>query len=74
MGDLFATQVHARIARSVLGVDDPAKTSFYGRKEAGDYLKEKIFGPGDHYSWNELTRRATGEPLSPKAFANQYVR
>ncbi|MEK7711269.1 MAG: M2 family metallopeptidase [Planctomycetota bacterium] len=74
MGDLFATQVHAYIARSVLGVDDPAKTSFYGRKEAGDYFKEKIFGPGDLYSWNELTRRATGEPLSPKAFAGQYVR
>jgi len=74
MGDLFGTQLHSYIARTVAGVDDPAKTSFYGRKDAGDFLKEKVFGPGDLYSWNELTKRATGEPLSPKAFASQYVR
>lgn len=73
MGDLFACQVQHQIASKVLGVSDPLKTSFYGRKEAGDYLRKQIFGPGNLYSWNELTKRATGEPLTAKYFARQYV-
>jgi len=73
MGELFACQVHAHIAKSILGLDDPAKTSFYGKKEVGDYWKQRIFGPGNLYSWNEFTKQATGEPLSAKAFARFYV-
>jgi peptidyl-dipeptidase A len=73
MGDLFGCQVHHYIATKVLGVDDPAKTCFAGHKEAGDYLKKNVFGPGNLYSWNELTKHATGEFISPKYFAMQYV-
>jgi len=73
MGELFACQVHAHIARSVLGIDDPTRTSFFGKKEAGRFMKEKVFGPGNLYSWNELTRFATGEPLSARFFAKQYL-
>lgn len=73
MGDLFASQVQHEIAVDVLHISDPTATSFYGRKEAGDYLRKQIFGPGNLYSWNELTKRATGEPLTAKYFAQQYV-
>lgn len=73
MGDLFACQVHNTIARKVCGVSEPIKTCYYGRKEAGAFLREKIFGPGNLYHWNELTRRATGEPLTAKYFAEMYV-
>ena len=73
MGELFACQLHAHIAAKVLGMDDPGKTSFYGRKEVGDYWRDKVFGPGNRFSWNELTKHATGEPLSAKAFARFYV-
>jgi peptidyl-dipeptidase A len=73
MGDLFASQVQHCIAANVLNVSDPTKTSFYGHKEAGDYLRKQIFGPGNLYSWNDLTKRATGEPLTAKYFAQQYV-
>jgi len=73
MGELFACQVHAYIAKTILGLDDPSKTSFYGKKEVGDYWKQKIFGPGNLYSWNEFTKQATGEPLSAKAFARFYM-
>ena len=37
--------------------------------EAGEYLRGAVFGPGNLYPWNELTRRATGEPLTAKYFA-----
>lgn len=74
MGDLFACQVHHYIAKEVLGGADPAKSCYFGRKEAGEYLKKHVFGPGNLHSWNELTRRATGEPLTAKYFAKQFVK
>lgn len=74
MGDLFACQVHNTIARKVCGVSEPIKTCYFGRKEAGAFLKEKVFGPGNLYQWNELTRRATGEPLTAKYFAEMFVK
>ncbi|MFQ5425013.1 MAG: M2 family metallopeptidase [Phycisphaerae bacterium] len=73
MGDLFASQLRAHIARKVMGLADVSSTSFYGSRDAGRFLKEHVFGPGNLYSWNELTRRATGEPLSARAFVRQYV-
>lgn len=73
MGELFACQLHAYIAKNILGMDDPTKTSFYGEKKVGDFWKQKVFGPGNLYSWHEFTRQATGEPLSAKAFARFYV-
>ncbi len=73
MGDLFSCQVQHEIATKILGVKDPRSTCFYGSKAAGNFLKDKIFGPGNLYSWNDLTKRATGEPLTAKYFASQYV-
>jgi peptidyl-dipeptidase A len=74
MGELFASQLHEHIGTKVLRLTDPTKTSFYGRKEVGDFWKEKVFGPGNLHAWNELTRQATGEHLSAKAFAKLYVK
>lgn len=73
MGDLFAAQVHHFIAHDVLGLKDASETSLYGKPKAGDFLRTKIFGPGNLYSWNELTRLATGEPLTAKYFAKRFV-
>ncbi len=74
MGELFACQVHNYIGRNVLKIDDPRKTCFAGSKEVGNYLREKVFGPGNKLPWNELTKFATGESLTPKYFAQQYVK
>ena len=73
LGELFATQLHHHIATAVLGLESPHQTAFVGSKKAGKYLRDKVFAPGNLYRWDELTRRATGEPLSAKAFAKQYV-
>jgi peptidyl-dipeptidase A len=72
-GDLFAAQVQHYIGANVVHAEDPAATSFYGHKEVGDYLRQKIFAPGNLVAWNELTRQATGEGLSAKYFVQQYV-
>lgn len=73
MGDLFAMQVQAYIARDVLGVSDPKTTSFVGKLKAGKFLRDRIFGPGDAYRWDKLLRDATGEPLTAKYFVERYV-
>ena len=74
MGELFANQVLHAIARDVLNGVDPAKASFVGNKEVGDFLKARIFTPGRSLDWNGLTKHATGEPLNAKAFAAEIGR
>jgi peptidyl-dipeptidase A len=74
LGELFAAQIRHHVARSVLNLPEANETSFAGRPEVGAYLRESVFGPGNLYSWNELTRRATGEPLSAKYFAEELGR
>ena len=74
MGDLFASQVHHALVREVLkpagGTAISAGSPIYvGNKAAGQFMLQKVFVPGRTLSWNELTRHATGEDLSPKAFA-----
>jgi peptidyl-dipeptidase A len=69
LGDLFAAQLRHYIAREILGLSDPLETCFYGHPEVGTYLREKVFGPGNLYAWNDYVRRAMGEPLTAKYFA-----
>ena len=33
---------------------------------------DRVFAPGKSLPWNELTKHATGEPLSPEAFAAEF--
>ena len=68
MGELFASQVHHAMAKQ-LGVKDVGGFAYVGNKGVGEFLKQKVFGPGSRYSWNELTKLATGEPLQ----ANDYA-
>jgi peptidyl-dipeptidase A len=71
MGQLFASQVHHALCRQALK-EPPATASYVGRKEVGAFMREKVFAPGRSLPWNELTRFATGEPLSAKAFAADF--
>jgi len=72
MGQLFACQVHATIAREILRSSDPANAIYVDNKEVGNYMKQKVFEPGAKLSWNELTRHATGQELNAKAFAAEF--
>ena len=74
LGDLFASQVQDYAAREILGAERPAALAFTGEKEVGSYFRLAIFGPGNLYNWRELVQRATGEPLSARAYAELYVR
>ncbi len=68
MGELFACQVLEAIRRDVLQGADPG-TGIVGNKRVGEFLTKRVFDSGRSLDWNDLTRHATGENLSAKAFA-----
>ena len=72
MGELFAAQVHHTIARNVLAGVDPATAVYVGNKAVGRYMIERVYAPGRTLDWNRLTKHATGEDLSAKAFARDF--
>jgi peptidyl-dipeptidase A len=68
LGEILASQLYSYITTNV--VKNP---SFAGEKAAGDYLREKVFSPGARYQWNDMIERATGEKLTAKYYAKQFV-
>ena len=73
MGELLASQLHHHIVRKVLRLRSDESPSYAGDKRIGDYLRKKVLAPGARYEWNEMIRRATGEPLTPKYFVEQFI-
>jgi len=73
LGELLASQLHHHIVYEVLKQDSLQSVSYVGKPKIGKYLRETIFAAGNVYSWNEMIRRATGETLSPKYFAAEFV-
>lgn len=71
LGELLASQLGDYIMRNVL--PEGSNRSFSGQKAVGEYLKQKVFGPGARYRWDSLISRATGEPLSSKYFVQEFV-
>ena len=73
MGQLFASQVHHSLCRDVYGPNaDPNAVIYIGDKRVGEWMNQKVFAPGRLYDWRGLTKHATGEELSPKAFAQDF--
>lgn len=62
LGHVLASQIRARL-REITGTD-----SVLGKKEAGKFLKEKFFAPGNRYPWNKLVQNVTGHSLEPDAW------
>ncbi len=74
MGELLASQLHNHIVHKVLMLKSDEGVSYVGDRRVGDYLREKVLGPGALYYWNEMSERATGESLTPKYFVNQFIK
>lgn len=74
LGELLASQLYYHITEKVLKSTDYKNQSFSGNKEVGNYLIEKVFKPGAKYQWNEMIQKATGEKLTAKYYAKQFVK
>jgi len=74
LGEILASQLHHYIVHEVLERQSDKGVSYVGQEKIGKYLRTKVFGPGTHYHWNEMIERATGEPLTPSYFVDQFIR
>jgi peptidyl-dipeptidase A len=74
LGELLASQWHHDIVHKVLGLESDAGVSYVGDPRIGAYFREKVFGPGALYRWDELIERSTGEPLTPRYFVEQFIK
>jgi peptidyl-dipeptidase A len=72
MGQLFASQVHATIAKEVYGGADPVAVIYVGEPKVGQFMKKRVYEPGRTLDWRGLTKFATGAELSPRAFAADF--
>ncbi len=71
--ELLASQIYHHIVKDILKSSDYKFQSFYNKAEVGVYLKEKIFSPGRKYHRNTMIEWATGEKLTPKYYAQQFI-
>lgn len=74
LGELLASQLHHHIVGEVLKLDSDEGLSYVGDERIGSYLRDNVLGPGARYRWNEMIARATGEPLTPKYFVEQFIK
>ncbi len=73
LGELLASQLYYTITEKVLKSENPEAESFTNKPEAGKFLIEKVFAPGSRYYWNDMIEKATGEKLTAKYYAKQFV-
>jgi peptidyl-dipeptidase A len=69
LGEVLASQLYSYLETNVT-----KNPSFTYDKAVGIWLKEKIFMPGSRYYWNDMIERATGEKLTAKYYASQFVK
>ncbi|MBT4967610.1 MAG: peptidase M3, partial [Bacteroidetes bacterium] len=74
LGELLASQLYYYITKEIFKSEDYKNQSFANNKAVGDYLLENIFKPGARYYWNDMIEKATGEKLTAKYYAMQFVK
>ncbi|MBN1143412.1 MAG: M2 family metallopeptidase [Bacteroidales bacterium] len=73
LGELLASQLQAYINANILNAGATDVVSLSGNEEIGKYLLENVFRPGARYQWNDMIRRATGEELTAKYYAGEFL-
>jgi peptidyl-dipeptidase A len=73
LGELLASQLHYYMVANIIKSEDYKFQSYSGNTQVGTYLKERIFMPGTKYYWNDMIEKATGEKLTAKYYAKQFV-
>ena len=68
LGELLASQWYNYLTTYIT-----KNQSFVGEKAVGDYFRERVFKPGARYYWNEMIEKSTGEKLTAKYYAKQFV-
>jgi len=73
LGELIASQLQHYINVRVLN-DSTGTAGVHGNPAVGSFLKDSVYAKGDILPWNKLIEVATGEPLTARYFAEQFVK
>lgn len=73
LGELLASQMHYYIVDNITKSGNHIYDPYINNHEVGKWMKESIFVHGMRYNWNEMIEKATGERLSAKYYAMQFV-
>lgn len=73
MGALLASQFNHYVVTNITKSND-LNDDYFGNKEVGKFFMEKVFAPGARYYWNDMIEKATGEKLTAKYYAEQFVK
>ncbi len=73
LGEILASQLSNHIFNHVVKTHPENNFTYCNHPEIGDYLIERIFKPGRKWYWNDLIKNATGENLTAKYYAAQFV-
>jgi len=74
LGELLASQLQAYINTRVLKAGEYDIVSLSKNPEIGNYLLNNVFRPGAKYQWNDMIKRATGEELTAKYYAGEFLK
>lgn len=74
LGELLASQLYYTIATKVVKAKDVDNQSFVNKPEVGQFLIDNVFRPGMRYPCNEMIEKETGEKLTAKYYAKQFVK
>ncbi|HHW14679.1 MAG TPA: M3 family oligoendopeptidase [Firmicutes bacterium] len=67
LGTVAASQLRRAVERHA------GEGALVGRSEAGWFLVDRVFRLGARLPWQDLLRQATGEPLNPEQFVEDFV-
>ncbi|MBN1846029.1 MAG: M2 family metallopeptidase [Sedimentisphaerales bacterium] len=73
LGELLASQMHHTLQERLREAPAASRDSYTGDERIGQWFQKEIFAPGTLYRWDELIERATGEPLTPRYFVQQFI-
>lgn len=73
LGNLMVSQLMHYMANKILQEKDIKKVTFISQPKIGQYLKDRVFGPGKSVRWEYMIFNATDELLNPKYFAQDVA-
>jgi len=73
LGELLASQFTYYIATNILKTEDIKTINWSNNPEIGKFFLDKVFKPGMRNEWNVMIEQATGEKLTAKYYAKQFV-
>jgi peptidyl-dipeptidase A len=73
LGELLASQLYYFVTEKILKSTDFKNQSFANKLEVGKFFIDNVFNPGIKYYWDDMIKKATGEKLTAKYYAKQFV-